>query len=102
MREEKKAGTKIVDVDGSYLHRKQQSSGVPHSDYVTLPDIPLIGWESIDGMRNLDGVPKVTHGEVEDTPQSTASSANLFKSPIHLPCRLYWKKGKEGAFRSLQ
>jgi len=40
---------------------------VPHSDRVTLPDIPFIGWESRDGMKNFDGVPKVTHGKVEDT-----------------------------------
>ena len=65
MRQEKEAGTKVVDVDGSHLHRKQQSVGAVGSDTAAgVPGVPLTGWESIDSLTNLDGLPKVTHGMV--------------------------------------
>lgn len=65
MRQEKEAGTKVVDVDGFYLHRKQQSVGAVGSDpSASVPGVPLTGWESMDSMTNLDGLPKVTHGTV--------------------------------------
>ena len=34
----------IVDVDGSYLYRKQQSMG-ESVEPLSLPDVPLSGWE---------------------------------------------------------
>lgn len=52
----------MVDVDGSYLHRKQQLVGAVSSDVAVVPGVPLTGWESMDNMTNLDGLPKVTHG----------------------------------------
>lgn len=64
MREEKETGTDVVDVDGSYLHVKQRSKGMADIDNVTLPDVPLIGWESINVVKTSDGVPKVTHSKV--------------------------------------
>ena len=51
----------MVDVDGSYLHRKQQLVGVESSD---VPAVPLTGWELMDNVTNLDGLPKVTHGMI--------------------------------------
>ena len=47
VRKEKKTGTKVSDVDGSCLHLKQQSKSMPGIDNVTLPYVPLIGWEFI-------------------------------------------------------
>ena len=37
----------IVDVDGSYLYRKQQSMG-ESVEPLSLPDVPLSGWERVD------------------------------------------------------
>ena len=61
-------GLQVVDVDGSYLHRKQQSlkqSGV-HVAPLPPPAPPLAGWEVVtDG--NVDtisaSIPMVTSGE---------------------------------------
>ena len=68
IRKAKELGTKIIDVDGSYLYRKQQSSGCD----MTVPDIPgvpLMGWEPTNiGSKNVDNIPKVTHGR---SPQLT-------------------------------
>ena len=54
----------MVDVDGSYLHRKQQLVGVESSDVPAVPGVPLTGWELMDNVTNLDGLPKVTHGMI--------------------------------------
>ena len=67
VRKSKLAGTKVVDVDGSYTYRKRLSAGADvDSDATTLPDIPLIGWDSISGIhsKNADQIPIVTHGKI--------------------------------------
>ena len=67
IRKVKVAGTKVVDVDGSYLHRKRQSAVTSsHCDVDTIPEVPLIGWESIDSTNSIhiDKIPKVTHGKL--------------------------------------
>ena len=50
----------MIDVDGSYAHRKSLESDVPD-----VPSIPLIGWEAIEnaGSKYVDKIPKVTHGK---------------------------------------
>ena len=64
VREEKEAGTKLADIDGSYLYCKRQLKGMTGFENATLPDVPLIGWESTDSVKSLDGAPRVTHGKV--------------------------------------
>ena len=50
-----------MDVDGSYLHRKQASSS--HTDDPEqTPPVPLIGWECMC-TTNVQSIPKVTHGK---------------------------------------
>ena len=43
----------MVDVDGSYLHRKQQLVGVESSDVPAVPGVPLTGWELMNNVTNL-------------------------------------------------
>ena len=61
VRSAKEAGAKVVDVDGSYLHRKQASSSCT-DDPERTPPAPLIGWECVSA-TNTQNVPKVTHGK---------------------------------------
>ena len=67
VRETKEAGVKVVDVDGSYTHRKKQSlaSTSDVADTDTPTSVPLIGWESIDNAssQHVDKIPRVTHGK---------------------------------------
>ena len=60
VRSAKEAGAKVVDVDGSYLHRKQSAAT---SDFYPdqIPPAPLIGWECAASV-NAQNIPKVTHG----------------------------------------
>ena len=52
-----------MDVDGSYLHRKQASSShTDDPDPEQTPPVPLIGWECVD-TTNVQNIPKVTHGK---------------------------------------
>lgn len=55
----------IVDVDGSYLYRKEQrllSEGI-HTVALALPITPLVGWECMDRSNFKDkNVPKVMPG----------------------------------------
>ena len=64
VREAKKDGMKVVDVDGSYLHRKQVLSGV--TDTPEIPtSVPLTGWVPIDSPASVDvdKIPRVTQGK---------------------------------------
>ena len=47
----KKAGKKVVDVDGTYLYRKQQIMIAGGTSVAPLgtPDTPLSGWQPLDG-----------------------------------------------------
>ena len=54
----------MVDVDGSYLHHKQHLVGVESSDVPAVPSVSLTGWELMDNVTNLNGLPKVTHGMI--------------------------------------
>ena len=58
------AGAKVVDVDRSYLHRKQSAS-MSVFDPDQTPPVPLIGWECVDSAAsvNAQNIPKVTHGK---------------------------------------
>ena len=52
----------MVDVDGSYLHRKQSLSG----DIPEMPtSVPLTGWVPIDNptSAHVHKIPIVTHGK---------------------------------------
>ena len=51
----------MIDVDGSYAHRKSAESS---SDVSDVPSIPLIGWEAIENASSkyVDKIPRVTHG----------------------------------------
>ena len=52
IRKLKKEGAQVVDVDGSYLYRKLQASAAS-VDASTVPEPPLIGWESLEGPITL-------------------------------------------------
>ena len=60
-----KANVAVIDVDGSYLYRKQQKH-IGHSvTHFSLPDCPLSGWESVSSENVLEmsnKVPRVTQG----------------------------------------
>ena len=83
IREAQKSQKEIVDVDGSYLYRKHQlllskgKSVVP----LSLPGIPLSGWERVD-KGNYTLVAK--------------------KIPCVTPGMLCGKTSGKGAFRALQ
>lgn len=64
VRSAKEAGTKVVDVDGSYLHRKK-SATTSDFDSDHTPAAPLIGWECVDSSApvNAKNIPIVTHGK---------------------------------------
>ena len=66
VRSEQAAGTKVVDVDGSYLHRKLSAAATCNVECDQPPPVPLIGWEYVDGTSSLNAqnVPKVTHGKL--------------------------------------
>ena len=62
VREAKSDGMKVVDVDGSYLHRKHALS----SDIPQMPtSVPLTGWVPIENpaSAHVDKIPRVTHGK---------------------------------------
>ena len=70
IREAKKLGTaKVVDVDGSYLswkHQKLQSEGLAVVP-LGIPDMPLVGWESVTATNYMDmakKMPCVTAGKI--------------------------------------
>ena len=57
----------MIDVDESYLYRKQQQVGVWSTDDDTIPDIPLSGWEVVDASnykQTSKKIPRVTHGRL--------------------------------------
>ena len=64
IRKLKKERAQVVDVDGSYLYRKLQASAAS-VDASTVPEPPLIGWESVEGpnSESVNELPIVTHGE---------------------------------------
>ena len=63
----KKEGSKVIDVDGSYLYKKHQLQGsICSTDNATIPDVPLSGWETVDTSNYSDmskKIPMVTHGK---------------------------------------
>lgn len=67
----------VVDVDGSYLHRKYQnmvSRGITASD-PGVQAMPLTGWEQItegNYKEMTKKIPKVTHGENISIPSDTS------------------------------
>jgi hypothetical protein len=63
VREAKRDGMKVVDVDGSYLHRKQALSNADDTPEVPT-SIPLTGWVTIDNpaSADVDKIPRVTPG----------------------------------------
>lgn len=59
----------MIDVDGSYLFRKERQLSLSTSDDTdtALPTIPLSGWEPIDDSNYQDmgkKIPLVCHGKV--------------------------------------
>ena len=67
IRDAKKEGMKVIDVDGSCLYKKhQQLGGVQSTDSDTIPDVPLSGWETVDASNYSamsKKIPRVTHGK---------------------------------------
>ena len=67
IRDAKKDGLRVVDVDGSCLYKKHQQQGCVWSvDNDTIPDIPLSGWETVDVSNYIEmskKIPRVTHGK---------------------------------------
>ena len=68
VRQAKRDGAQVVDVDGSYLYRKKLSS--PSSSFdpadTALPSIPLTGWDPVDESNHSEmakKIPHVTHGK---------------------------------------
>lgn len=54
-------GTSVVDVDGSYLYRKEQTlvaSGIATSP-MDVPQPPVCGWEQLTAENHCDIAPKV-------------------------------------------
>lgn len=67
VREAAQASTPVVDVDGSYLYRKQQKQGAECSSFtpLPLPARPITGWElvSSENVGEMSSkVPRVTPG----------------------------------------
>ena len=61
------AAAQIIDVDGSYLYRKQQQLSSSSSAVVTLPIPvpPITGWESVSAQNANEmsaNIPAVTPG----------------------------------------
>ena len=60
-------GTKVIDVDGSYLHQKEQrlnATGITTLP-LNLPSIPLCGWEQLTKENHkeiADKIPRVSSG----------------------------------------
>ena len=55
----------IVDVDGSYMYRKQQKLAPEevNTQPLSLPDVLLTAWEVVDASNFKDKhVPQLTHG----------------------------------------
>ena len=108
MRKAKQSGAQVIDVDGSYLHRKREKllqDGVSVAP-LDLPSIPVSGWKSVNEGNYKDiatNVPCVTSGMLVDTflsnPYSRITSSGLVYS--------YLAEGTgnttgRGAFRALQ
>ena len=57
----------MIDVDGSYLYRKQQLlTSKAGSINIAIPDMPLSGWEVVEESNYKDvskQIPVVTHSE---------------------------------------
>jgi hypothetical protein len=91
VRSAKEAGGKVVDVDGSYLHRKQTAS-TSGFDPDTTPPAPLVGWVSVDSAAsvNVQNIPKVTHGKAYNIYRicDLIAVCIYFRATIHLPSRL--------------
>lgn len=61
----------MVDIDGSYIYKKQQSlisEGIVIGRSTALPKPPLVGWESINTANHKEmasKLPRVTHGKFD-------------------------------------
>ena len=66
VREAVQANLPVIDVDGSYLYRKQQRLGSgSHCMPSPIPSLPLTGWESVsaENAREMSvKIPCVTQG----------------------------------------
>ena len=57
----------IVDVDGSYLYRKQQQLNFQQLSDLHVPCVPLSGWETVTDTNMKDKcvhIPRVTPGSL--------------------------------------
>ena len=99
IREAKKDGDKVVDVDGSYLIKKcqrLQDSGVSTAP-LDLPSVPLSGWEVVSEENYRDAaekIPRLMPGTsinfyVKSLIMATPSFL-LYRNCIHLPCKRSW------------
>lgn len=83
VREAKRVGAKVVDVDGSHLYKKQQkllSEGMVIGKSTTLPKQPL-GWDSITTANHKEmasKLPRVTHGKFVSRIYNEGKLNNIF------------------------
>ena len=85
-------GLQIVDVDGSYLHRKQQS--LKHSGVQVAPlPPPLAGWEIVTD-SNVDtvsvNIPIVTSGKYAIIFSYIFNVLQMLRNLVHLLSMWYW------------
>lgn len=67
VRKLKSENAQVVDVDGSYLYKKQQTVGVMPDDNF-IPEPPLTGWIELKPECDaIKKVPVVTHGMCNNT-----------------------------------
>ena len=66
-------GKPVIDVDGSYLYRKQQKQATAVT-VTNVPSEPLAGWESVTA----------------DNCEEMKVTVVVFRVTIYLPGRRYW------------
>ena len=88
-------GLQIVDVDDSYLHRKQQTlqhAGVQVAP-LPPPTPPLAGWEIVTD-SNVDtvsvNIPTVTSGKYVIIFSYTFNVFQMLRNLVHLLSMWYW------------
>ncbi len=95
VRKSRELRVKVVDVDGSYLHRKREhmiASGKEVAP-LDLPSSPLSGWQEVnkDNFKEMaKEIPCVTPGKTLCS-LSQIHKTHFYRAIIHLPRRRYWK-----------
>ena len=88
-------GLQIVDVDGSYLHRKQQSLKRSGVQVALLPPLapPLAGWEIVTDSNVVTvsvNIPIVTSGKYVIIFSYIFNVLQMLRNLVHLLSMWYW------------